>query len=222
MLNDGEIKKKVVLADDHPIYRAGLRQILEEEGGYEIVAEAGNGASCVAILKMLNPEIVILDLAMPEIDGYGVLEWMQVNLPTAVSVILSMHSSQGYATKAKMLGARAFIAKEDAAQELHNALITPPGVFYLSASVGRSNIQIEQPGELNPAIELIETLTPAESNILTMVGQSMTSRQIGEKLNLSHRTVQTHRQHIVQKLELHGSNSLLEFAIRHRDEIDGL
>ncbi len=211
--------KKVILADDHPISRAGLRQILEEEGGYDIVAETGNGKSCISIIEMLMPDIVILDLAMPGMDGYEVLTWMKTNASAAIGIILSMHSSRSYATKAKDLGARAFIAKEDAGQELHNALLTPNGVFYLSASVGNGGRIAGLPGVMADERGRLDTLTPTEKRVFDLVGQSFTSRQIGEALGISHRTVQTHRQRMVQKLGLQGPNSLLEFAIRLRNSL---
>lgn len=209
--------KKVLLADDHPIFRAGLRQVIEEEKGYEIVAETGNGESCISIIEMLKPDIVILDLAMPGMNGYDVLSWMKIHTPTTIGIILSMHSTRNYATRAKDLGARAFIAKEDAGQELHHALLTPKGVFYLSASVGNNGMTIGFPDETLEEQDRLDTLTPAEKRVFDLVGRSFTSRQIGEELGISHRTVQTHRQRIVQKLGLNGTNSLLEFALFHRE-----
>ncbi len=206
--------KRVILADDHPIFRAGLRMILEEQGGYEIIAEAGNGESCISTMEILAPDIAILDLAMPGIDGYEVLAWMGANAPATMGIILSMHSSRNYAMRAKDLGARAFIAKEDAGQELHNALQTPKGVFYLSASVGKNGQLVEPSDNAEDERDKLDTLTPAEMRVFELVGRSFTSRQIGDELGVSHRTVQTHRQRIVQKLGLNGANSLLEFAIR--------
>ena len=208
--------KKILLADDHPIFRAGLRQFLEEDGQNEIIAETGNGKSCISLLEMLNPDVVVLDLAMPEIDGYGVLKWMKTNTPNIVGIIVSMHSSLEFAQKAKELGARAFVAKEDAGQELQNAMITPKGVFYISASVdhGATNKNLVDASSAHD-VQRLKQLTPSEQKIFQLVAKNLTSRQIGEKLGLSHRTIQTHRQKMVQKLELSGSNQLLEFAIRH-------
>lgn len=215
--------KRVLIADDHPIFRSGLRQIIEEEKGYEVIAEAGDGDSCISCLGLTCPDVVVLDLAMPKTDGYGVLEWLEKNMPNVISIVISMHSSRGFAIKAKELGARAFIAKEDAAAELHIALQTPKGVFYLSGSVGGAKLPPGEPGKLtednSEALALLETLTPSERNIFDMVGKSMTSREIGEELGLSYRTIQTHRQHINQKLNLQGPNSLLQFALKVSPDI---
>lgn len=210
--------KRVLIADDHPVFRAGLRQIIEDEG-YEVIAEAGNGNSCITNLEIIKPDIVTLDLALPDIDGYDVLKWIKANAPSTITIIISMHSSHAFASRAKELGARAFVAKEDAAAEINKAFLTPSGTFYLSSSVGGGSTPVAEPEiKSKPQNSKLETLTPAEHRVFDLVGQSLTSRQIGEQLGLSYRTVQTHRQHINQKLGLQGSNTLLEFAIRYKND----
>ena len=208
--------KDILIADDHPIFRAGLRQIIEEEG-YRIVAEAGDGKTCISSAEITKPHVVILDLAMPELDGYEVLRWIRKNLPDTIVIIVSMHSSNAYAKKAKELGARAFVAKEDAASEIHDALITPPGIFYRSASVGgRRQLQPELDQTQPPAVDL-GILTQAERRIFDLVGRSLTSQQIAERLNVSHRTVQTHRANISAKLGARGHNGLYILASQFRN-----
>ena len=208
--------KRVVIADDHPIFRAGLRRIVEEDG-HEVVAEASDGNSCITSLEITRPDVVVLDLAMPGVDGYQVLEWARDNMPSLIAVIISMHSSRAFATKARELGARAFVAKEDASDEIHKALLTPKGVFYLSASVGGKGLPVPDPtSEAREDGPDVGTLTPAERRVFDLVGQSLTSREIGKRLNLSYRTVQTHRQRINQKLGLAGPNSLVRFALQYR------
>lgn len=206
--------KDILIADDHPIFRAGLRQIIEDEG-YRIVAEAGDGKTCISSAEITRPDVVILDLAMPELNGYDVLKWLRKNLPDTIAIIVSMHSSNAYAKKAKELGARAFVAKEDAASEIHNALITPPGVFYLSASVGgRHQLDPGLDSAKSPTVNL-DSLTQAERRIFELVGQSLTSQQIADRLNVSHRTVQTHRANISNKLGATGHNGLYDMAVAH-------
>lgn len=207
---------RVVIADDHPIFRAGMRSVLSELSGYEICAEAGNGKSCTTILEIDHPDILIMDLAMPEMDGFQVLSWIARRQYKIASIILSMHCSANYAKKAKSLGARAFVAKEDAAGELEHALKTPPGLFYLSSSVGGSRVQPVDMGTNKSDPQDVQ-FTNAERRILGLVGKSWTSKQIAQELGVSHRTVQTHRQNIAQKLGLKGPNSLLEYAILHGD-----
>ena len=206
--------KDILIADDHPIFRAGLRQIIEDEG-YRVVAEAGDGKTCISSAEITKPDVVILDLAMPELDGYEVLRWLGDHLPGTVVIIVSMHSSGAYAKKAKELGARAFVAKEDAASEIHNALITPVGVFYLSASVGgHRQFEPALDASQTPRVD-IQLLTPAEKRIFELVGRSMNSRQISNHLNISHRTVQTHRANISSKLGVTGQNGLHDLAVEY-------
>lgn len=214
--------KKVLIADDHPIFRAGLRQIVEAEG-YHVVAEAGDGQTCISSAKICEPDVVIVDLAMPGANGYQSIRWMTENLPETVCVVVSMHSSRVFANKAKDAGARAFIAKEDAAAEIRNALLTPKGIFYLSASVGREGAKAPKQELDEKEQQDIELLTPTEVKVLQLVGKSMTSKEIGEEMGISHRTVHTHRRKINDKLGLEGPNSLLIFALRNKrngDESD--
>ena len=211
--------KTVMIADDHPIFRAGLRQIVEAEG-YQVVAEAGDGETCISSAKMCEPDVVIIDLAMPGMDGYKTLNWLVENLPDTVCVVVSMHSSNVFAKKAKEMGARAFVAKEDAATEIRNALITPKGVFYLSASVGRGSAgapNLETREEEKHGIHL---LTPTEMTVLRLVGKSKTSKEIGEEMGISYRTVHTHRQRISEKLGLEGPNNLLIFALQRQNTLE--
>ena len=215
--------KEVLIADDHPIFRAGLRQIIENNGEYKVVAESSDGTSCVASIQMTKPDILILDLSMPQMDGYEVLEWVGKHCPELPCIIISMYSSRAFAMKAKRNGARAFIAKEDATSEIHNALLAPVHRFYLSASVGGSSgkplTPIAATNRLSDQNDgILPLLSPAENKVFDLVSKSLTSRQIGEKLGLSHRTIQTHRHNISKKLELGGSNSLLQFAIQYRAE----
>ena len=111
-------------------------KLIEKNGEYKVVAESSDGASCVASIQMTKPDILILDLSMPHMDGYEVLEWVGIHCPDLPCIIISMYSSRAFAMKAKRNGARAFIAKEDATSEIHNALLAPKNRFYLSASVG--------------------------------------------------------------------------------------
>ncbi|MEM7303203.1 MAG: response regulator transcription factor [Pseudomonadota bacterium] len=210
--------RTALIADDHPIFRAGLRQIVEE-AGYQVVAEAGDGKTCISSCEITDPDVVVLDLAMPGMDGYAVLEQLRKSHRDTTIVVVSMHSSKAYANRAKELGARAFVAKEDAAAEIQHALATPAGVFYISASVGGERTPTPDLTSRESAIDKLDCLTKTERRIFELVGDSMTSRSIAEHLGLSHRTVQTHRTNISRKLEVSGPNRLLEMAILHRKKI---
>jgi len=211
--------KRIILVDDHPIFRTGLRQILEDEGTFEIVAEAGNVADCLSAASTLRPDFIITDLSMPDKDGYAVVEWVRENLEETRVIIISMHSHKDFVEKAMKCGAHGFIAKEDAGAELIDALQTQSSVFYASASAGRPVNLMKQDSIGGDITVLVDLLTATEKRVLMQIAQSRTSPQIADDLGVSARTIQTHRQNISRKLNLQGANSLMNFAIKNADAI---
>ena len=203
--------RTVILADDHPAFREGIKQYLEAKPGVAVVAETGDGESCIELLRLHRPDWALVDLAMPAKSGFEVLRAViEDGLETRV-LVLSMYADDAYARRAHDAGADGFIAKEDAMSELDAALASPPGGFFTSPSVGRPTIV---PLDEN-ALGSIGGLTPAERRILLLLGQGQTSREIAAAVEISPRTVQKHRQNMANKLGLHGPNRLLEFAVRH-------
>jgi DNA-binding NarL/FixJ family response regulator len=206
---------RLLICDDHPLFRTGLRTALSGEADVEIVGEACNGSECLTMLEALAPDVVLLDLALPGIDGYEVLRWAHERMPGLRSIVLSMYSEWPFAARARSLGAAGFIAKEDALSEIRAALRHAPETFYASASVrpargGRfvgAGVAIE---------DRLQALSPTERRVMGLLSQSLTSREIAGQLGISFRTVQTHRAHIAEKLGLHGVNRLMELAIRYR------
>jgi DNA-binding NarL/FixJ family response regulator len=213
--------KTVLIADDHPIFRSGLRKVIEESRSYRIVGEASDGETCIAQIEILKPDVVVVDLNMPKRNGFEVATWVRENLPTCHTVIISMHSGKDFAQQAKTIGACAFVAKEDTDSELLRALeMTGSAEFFMSSSSGRTEMQAGfGAASAGRARELLSGLTGAERKVLRLVAQSLTSREIAEDLGIGERTVHTHRQNICEKLELKGPNSLLQFAIRNRNLI---
>lgn len=206
---------RLLICDDHPLFRTGLRAALSAEPDVEVVGEACNGLECLALLESLAPDVVLLDLALPGIDGYEVLRWARERLPRLRAIVLSMYSEWPFAARARSLGAAGFIAKEDALGEIRAALDHAAGGFYASASV--------KPAEVCPSArdgaameDRLQALSPTERRVMGLLSQSLTSREIAGRLGISHRTVQTHRDHIAEKLGLHGVNRLMELAIRYR------
>lgn len=220
-------RTRILLADDHPIFRAGVRRVVEQAPGLEVLAEVGDGASCVAQAAILKPDLIIADVSMPHMSGFDVGEWLRGNLPGCRLIMISMHSASGFVEKAKQVGASGFVAKEDAADELLAAIKAEHGSFYTSASIGGNNslnqsfMAFEASQEDLEFSELINGLTRSELRVLQMLSQSLTSRDIAAKLGISPRTVQAHRLNISKKFDLRGPNKLLELAIRHRDRILG-
>ncbi|MEZ5694486.1 MAG: response regulator transcription factor [Altererythrobacter sp.] len=207
----------VILADDHPAFLDGLRQYLDTLEGYALVAVAQDGAECLELLRMHRPDWAIIDLAMPSCSGFDVLRAaLEEGIETRI-LVMSMYADDAYARKACDAGASGFVAKEDAIAELARALAAGRDTFYTSPSVGRPTIAPID----SDARDGLDLLTPAERRILLMLGQGSTSREIAEAMGISPRTVQKHRQNMADKLDLHGPNRLLEFAVRHVQLLDG-
>ena len=205
----------VLLADDHPVFRAGLRQVIEAGGMHRVVAEVNDGRAALSQIEILKPEIAIFDLSMPVLDGFSALQKLrEMNVTTRV-LIVTMHNDTGYARRAKELGAIGLIAKEDAAGDLLRALNTDAGDFFMSQSVGSSHLHaLELPQSYRHEQPDFSSLTPAEQRVLHALSKGLTSKEIGRKLNISHRTVQAHRRNIAEKLDVAGPNQLLQLAIR--------
>ncbi|MCZ7559820.1 MAG: response regulator transcription factor [Burkholderiaceae bacterium] len=206
---------RVLVCDDHPLFRVGLRAALADHPAVDVVGEAADGRDCLAMLQSLEPDVLLLDLALREMGGYEVLAWIRAHRPGLRTLVLSMYSEPAFAERARALGACGFIAKEDALSEIHAALEHPRDAFYASASV-RTTPRGARAGELARIDERLLALSPTERRVMSLLSQSLTSREIARRLGISLRTVQTHRTHIADKLDVHGVNRLMELAIRYR------
>ena len=211
----------VLLADDHPIFRTGLRQIIEDRPDFKIVAEVGDGQAALAQIEILTPDYAVFDLSMPGLDGFKALETLvERGLPTKV-LIVSMHAEAGYAKRARELGAIGFVAKEDAPTEVVRAFDEADGGFFMSQSVGSQNTGPDRPLDSPAAGDALDLsgITSTERKVLVLLSLGKTSKEIGRDLGISPRTVQAHRRNISEKLGITGPNRLLEIAIRHRAQL---
>ncbi len=190
----------------------GLATAIGAEPDVELVGEAGDGEACLELLRTLAPDILLLDIALPRLDGFEILRWARLHRPSLRTIVLSMYAECAFAERARHLGAAAFIAKEDALSELQNALRHDDGSFYRSAAVVRNEAAAHRAGDdrSTPADDAaglgLLALSPTERRIMGLLGQSMTSREIALRLGISARTVQTHRTHITEKLGVRGSH----------------
>lgn len=201
----------ILLVDDHPAFRMGVRQFLDQTRRYQVIGECSDGETCLERLRTLRPDWAIVDLAMPGKDGFAVLEATRnEQLPTRI-LIFSMYADAAYADRSESLGASGFIAKEDALTEVEFALATPVHGFFRSRAVGQPP-QVLSGGTDD---QLLSSLTPAERKVVEALGMGLTSKEIARQLEISHRTVQAHRRNVAEKLDLHGPNRLLEFAVRN-------
>jgi DNA-binding NarL/FixJ family response regulator len=204
----------ILIVDDHPLLRRGVRDVILENPRFRIVGEASDGREALPLVASLKPEVVIVDIDMPRLNGLEMLRAIR-ELPFAVSaVILTMYKEEDMFNAAMDLGAKAYVVKDNATNDVVAALEkVARGETFLSSIMWDAG---QRRGERVQNLLLnkpqIETLTAAERKILKLVGQDYTSKEIADHLDLSVRTVDNHRQNICNKLNLHGTHSLLKFA----------
>jgi len=209
-------KTRVIIADDHPMFRSGLRLAIETDATFEVVGEAGDGAGALRLVESESPDIVILDVNMPELDGFEVIRELRRRQLSPEIVMLTMHKDEGMFSKALALGARGYVIKDSAAGDIVQCLhAVRRGQNYTSAAV--TTFLVKKAGS-KPA-EGIAALTPAERNVLRMIADYKTSRRIAEELGVSLKTIENHRTNISSKLGVHGSHALIKFALQNLSEI---
>ncbi len=209
-----ETRKTLLLADDHPIFRQGMKQILAPITWLRIVAEAESGDSALAQIKYLKPDMAILDLAMPGMDGLRVLEKAKQIQPDLTVIIVTSYDDQAYLERAIELGARAYVVKDGASDNLADCLeAVNRGEIYISPSMGKLPPLMPDVGADDT--KALNLLTETERIILIKVAEFKTSKEIARELDVSYRTVQNHRANIASKLNLHGSHQLVSFARAH-------
>jgi DNA-binding NarL/FixJ family response regulator len=203
-----------LIVDDHPLVRHGLRDVIGHNPRFKIVGEASNGEEALRLLTCLKPQIAILDIDMPRLNGLETIRAIR-QLPFAVKVIiLTMYKEEDMFNAAMDLGAKAYVLKENAANEIIAALekVDRGETFLSTLMLEAGQRRSERVRNLLLSKPQIEALTPAERRILKLIGEDYTSKEIASRLQLSVRTVDNHRQHICNKLKLHGTHSLLKFA----------
>ena len=211
----------IMLADDHPMFRGGLRQIIVAEQDLRLVHEAGDGEEALRIAREMKPAVAILDLDMPKLGGLQVAAAIQQErLPVRI-IVLTMYREEDMFNEALDLGILGYVLKDSAAEDiLEGVRAVAAGQHYLSPSISgflvNRNTRAESLRRAKPGLA---DLTPAERRILRLVAQSKTSKEIADELGLSTRTVENHRTNIGTKLDLHGVHSLVKFAFDHKSEL---
>ncbi|HZZ59290.1 MAG TPA: response regulator transcription factor [Opitutaceae bacterium] len=211
----------LVVVDDHPLFRQGLKQLIERAGQCTIAGEAGDGPAGLQLILAVKPDIAILDLSLPGLSGLDIAQQVQqAGLRTRV-IILTMHKEEETFNRAMDLGVMGFVLKENAVEDIAKCVAAVArGEHYLSPSISsylvRRHTRAEELASHRPGLE---TLTKAERRILRMVAEKKTSPQIAAELFISPRTVEAHRANVCAKLGLHGSHSLLLFALENRSSL---
>jgi DNA-binding NarL/FixJ family response regulator len=212
---------RVVIADDHPIFREGLVRTMDQNKTFVVVGQAGDGAEALRLIKELHPDIAILDVSMPTMDGIEVARRIHKEaLPTEV-VILTMYQDAKYFNAALDLGVRGYLLKVSVTTELLACLeAVTASLYYVSPAI--AHLLVERNSKTGPSPDpssIRERITPAELTILKLVAENKTSKEIAERLFVSVRTVENHRTHICQKLHIKGHNGLLQFALENKSAL---
>jgi len=212
-------KLRIVIADDHPVFRHGLRNIIESERSFKVVGEAGDGEQALEIINKLRPSIAILDISMPKLDGLVLARQLADQEPPVGVIFVTMYREQKLFTQALDAGVKGYVLKDSAAIDIISCIkavaagenyVSPELTTFLVNRVRESDTSGVSPSDL-------EGLTTTEVRVLAMIADYKTSKEIASGLFISPRTVDTHRNNICQKLNIHGSHALMIFALVNKN-----
>jgi two-component system response regulator NreC len=206
---------RILLADDHTVVRKGLRLLLEGHPGFA-VADAADGRAAVALVEQHKPDVVVMDVAMPGLNGIEAARQISAKMPQVAMVFLSMHSDESYVLKALKSGARGYLLKDSAEQDLINAVIAvSEGKAFFSPAISKMLVEDYMRQMRDRKVEdSYELLTTREREVLQLLAEGRNNKEVATVLNLSLYTVETHRGNILQKLNLHNQAELILYAIR--------
>lgn len=215
---------EILVADDHPIVRQGLRQIIEAERGLKVVAEATDGLTALDQIRSLKPRLAILDIDMPELDGFGVIRALRREKIEVEVVFLTIHRDEDFFNEAVNLGAKGYVLKDSALTDIVNCVKSvASGQHYVSPALTSLLLnRHRRTASFSQQRPELKDLSPTERRVLKLIAEYKTSREIAEELFISHRTVETHRTNIGRKLEIHGNHALMKFALDHKSELSDL
>ena len=211
-------KKTILIVDDHPLFREGLKTIISHNPGYEVIGEAGNGRKALRMVKKLKPDLVLLDISLPDQSGVELIGEIG-GLSTATRVLMiSMHSKIDYIVRAFQAGARGYIAKESASEKLIQGINTVlNGDYFMDTSVSQKVVKklaglTEK--ETIGADAAYDNLTPREQEIMVLVAEGLSTNEISERLFISPKTVENHRSNLMRKLDLHSTIEIVRYAAK--------
>jgi DNA-binding NarL/FixJ family response regulator len=218
-MTQGEVK--ILIVDDHPVFRRGLREIIEERPRFRIIGEAGDGESGLRLAVKFHPDIAVVDIDMPRQSGFDMARELRRMNSVIKVVFLTMYKDEDIFNTALDLGARAYVLKENVSDEIVDALEkVSRGEIFLCESVSEIG---QRRSDAVRALLLskpqLDSLTPAERRILKLIAEDRTTKEIADLLKISFKTVENHRLNICNKLNIHGSHSLLKFAFDHKSQL---
>jgi DNA-binding NarL/FixJ family response regulator len=212
---------RVFIADDHPIFLSGLRLMIDAEASLKIVGEAHNGEQALTQIEKLLPDVAVLDLSMPEKNGFDIVRALREKKIETNVIFLTMHDEEATLHSALDLGVKGYILKDSAIDEIVSGIKTVyKGRNFVSPKMSTYLVLRTQNGkDFLKQTPALNSLTPSEIKILRLIAEHKTTREIAESLFISHRTVDRHRYNICNKLEISGINSLLKFAIENKNHL---
>ncbi len=202
---------RVLLADDHPLVRSGIRSVLDRISRIQVVAEAGNGHEALRLIEDHQPDVVLMDIAMPGLNGLQATARITKEFPNVRVIILSMHLNDEYVSRALISGAAGYLVKTSSASQLEQAIeVVASGNTYLSLPADIADRVLRKSAEKN----LLERLTPRQREVLSLIAEGCSAKTIALRLNISVKTVETHRAELMNRLDIHDIASLVRYAIK--------
>ncbi|MBI5216459.1 MAG: response regulator transcription factor [Ignavibacteriae bacterium] len=208
----------IVIADDHPMFRAGVRQAIESDESLHLIGEAGTGAEALRLIRDRMPQVALLDMRMPEMTGLAVAKELLKSNSTVEIMFLTMHDEEEWFEKAMEVGVKGYLLKDSLPSDILQGIhAVAKGRYYISPKLSGAMMQRKQESKsLTEEFPDIEKLTEMERTVLRLVGESKSSKEIADELFISSRTVDNHRFHIAEKLGIKGRYKLLRFAMENR------
>ncbi len=207
--------KRIVIVDDHPLFRKGLEQLIHSDGTFAVCGEAGSAAEAMEVIRKLDPDLVIVDLTLPGANGIELIKNIRAESPKLPILVLSMHDESLYALRALRAGAKGYVMKHEAmANVVHAIHEVFNGRPYLSPEMAAQAITKFTQGPSRGEVDATERLSDRELEILELIGKGNEVPQIAKTLHLSPKTIETHRAHIKEKLNLANARQVARFAVQ--------
>ena len=206
---------RILLADDHPVVRRGLKAIIEDDEELVVVAEASDGQDALEKIQTLEPDVAVLDIDMPILNGLGVARELKLGSTSTQIVFMTFHADEDLMRSAMEIGGKGYLLKGSETDEVCEAIhAVHSGRTYIGSTM--ANLLLKGPAQTSTQAAQLKLLTPTEKKVLRLIADGLSSKEVGEELATHYRTVENHRTNICRKLGIEGANALARFALQHR------